>query len=127
MTDLSSHPTLVASTWLADFSTALASGDVGAAVALFEPDSYWRDLVAFTWNIRTQEGPEAIRAMLKARLDDTRPAAFGLEGEATEAHSAAESVLVRVLPELVLCAAKHRAVGEGSDVIDAGHDDLLGG
>ena len=36
MTDLSSHPTLVASSWLADFSTALGSGDVDAAVALFE-------------------------------------------------------------------------------------------
>ena len=85
MTDLSSHPTLVASTWLAEFSTALTSGDIDAAVALFEPDSYWRDLVAFTWNIRTQEGPESIRAMLNARLADTRPSAFAIEGEATEA------------------------------------------
>ena len=34
MTDLASHPALVASTWLADFSTVLASGDVDAAVAL---------------------------------------------------------------------------------------------
>ena len=91
MTDLSAHPTLVASTWLADFSTALASGDVDAAVALFEPDSYWRDLVAFTWNIRTQEGPESIRAMLKARLADTRPTAFAIEGEATEAGGVVEA------------------------------------
>jgi len=91
MTDLSAHPTLVASTWLADFSTALASGDVDAAVALFEPDSYWRDLVAFTWNIRTQEGPESIRAMLKARLADTRPSAFAIEGEATEAGGVVEA------------------------------------
>jgi putative flavoprotein involved in K+ transport len=91
MTDLSSHPTLVASTWLADFSTALASGDIGAAVALFEPDSYWRDLVALTWNIRTQEGPESIRAMLQARLADTRPTAFAIEGEATEAGGVVEA------------------------------------
>ena len=59
MTDLSSHPTLAASSWLADFSSALDCGDVDAAVALFEPDSYWRDLVSFTWNIRTPEGREA--------------------------------------------------------------------
>ncbi|MEO6747384.1 MAG: NAD(P)/FAD-dependent oxidoreductase [Caldimonas sp.] len=91
MTDLSTHPTLAASTWLADFSTALASGDVDAAVALFEPDSYWRDLVAFTWNIRTQEGPEAIRTMLKAQLVDTRPTAFAIEGEATEAGGVVEA------------------------------------
>jgi putative flavoprotein involved in K+ transport len=91
MTDLSTHPTQIASAWLADFASALERRDVDAAVALFDPDCYWRDLVAFTWNIRTQEGPEAIRAMLKARLDDTRPAAFGLEGEATEAGGVVEA------------------------------------
>ena len=85
MTDLSTHPTQRASAWLADFSSALERNDVDAAVDLFEPDSYWRDLVAFTWNIRTQEGPQAIRAMLQARLADTQPTAFAVEGEATEA------------------------------------------
>ena len=85
MTDLSTHPTQIASAWLADLMSAMERNDVDAAVALFDPDCYWRDLVAFTWNIRTQEGPEAIRAMLKARLADTRPTAFAVEGEATEA------------------------------------------
>src|SRR4030095_7201675 len=84
MTDLSTHPTQAAGAWLADFGTALERQDLEAAVALFEPDCYWRDLVAFTWNIRTQEGPEAIRTMLKARLADTRPSGFAVEGEATE-------------------------------------------
>ncbi len=57
--------------------------DVDAAVSLFESaDSYWRDLVAFTWNICTQEGPDAIRAMLQARLADTRPGGFAVEGQA---------------------------------------------
>ena len=85
MTNQSTHPTQLASAWLADFTSVLTRNDVEAAVALVEPDSYWRDLVAFTWNISTQEGPEAIRAMLKARLTDTRPTAFAVEGEATEA------------------------------------------
>ena len=85
MTDLATHPTQAASAWLADFTSALERGDIEAAVALFEPDCYWRDLVSFTWNICTQEGPEAIRAMLKARLADTRPSAFAVEGQATEA------------------------------------------
>jgi putative flavoprotein involved in K+ transport len=64
---------------------ALERQDVDAAMALFDADSYWRDLVAFTWNICTQEGPEAIRTMLQARLADTRPSAFVVEGQATEA------------------------------------------
>ena len=85
MTDLSIHPTQAASAWLADFNTALAQGDIDAAMALFEADSYWRDLVAFTWNICTQESPEAIRAMLQARLADVQPSNFTVEGNATEA------------------------------------------
>ena len=85
MTDLATHPTQAASAWLADFDAALRAQDVAAAVALFDADCYWRDLVAFTWNIRTQEGPEAIRAMLQARLADTQPGGFAVEGEATEA------------------------------------------
>ena len=91
MTDLSTHPTQAASAWLADFMSALERCDIDAAVALFEPDGYWRDLVAFTWNIRTQEGPEAIRAMLEARLADTKPSAFAVEGEATEAGGVVEA------------------------------------
>lgn len=84
-TPSASGPSRAAAQWLADFSAALARSDIDAAVSLFEPDSYWRDLVAFTWNIRTQEGPDAIRAMLQARLADTQPTAFAVEGEATEA------------------------------------------
>jgi putative flavoprotein involved in K+ transport len=85
MTDLSAHPTQLASAWLADFQTVLERRDIDAAVALFASESYWRDLVAFTWNICTQEGPAAIRTMLEARLADVKPSAFAIEGEATEA------------------------------------------
>jgi len=65
---------------------ALASGDIEAAVALFHQDCYWRDLVAFTWNITTVEGRDRIREMLKSQLASTKPAAFRRsEGEdATE-------------------------------------------
>jgi len=59
MTILSTRPTAAAQSWLVDFAAALARNDVDAAIALFEPECYWRDLVAFTWNIRTQEGPDA--------------------------------------------------------------------
>ena len=85
MTDLSTPPNQIASAWLADFTEVLARGDIDAVVALFAPDCYWRDLVSFTWNICTQEGPDAIRAMLHARLADVKPTHFALEGSATEA------------------------------------------
>jgi putative flavoprotein involved in K+ transport len=83
MTDTT--PTAQARRWLADFGDALARQDIAAATALCADDAYWRDLVAFTWNIRTQEGPAALAEMLRARLADTAPSTFQLKGEATEA------------------------------------------
>ena len=54
--------------WLGRFEQALAAGDAVAASELFGDDSFWRDLVAFTWNLKTLEGPEEIRAMLESQL-----------------------------------------------------------
>ena len=59
--------------WLTAFDGALSHRDVDAAVSLFLPDAYWRDLVAFTWNVLTAEGHEAIREMLEACLARTGP------------------------------------------------------
>jgi len=64
------------SDWLAAFESALKSNDIPAATALFHDQSYWRDLIAFTWNIVTFESPSAMAAMLSARLSDVRPHAF---------------------------------------------------
>ncbi|UTM37505.1 NAD(P)/FAD-dependent oxidoreductase [Rhodococcus pyridinivorans] len=62
--------------WLQAFETALAQRDVDAAVGLFGTDSFWRDLVAFTWNLKTVEGREGVSDMLHARLADTDPSGF---------------------------------------------------
>lgn len=35
---------------------ALAAGDVDRALELFQDNCYWRDFVAFTWNLITLEG-----------------------------------------------------------------------
>ena len=78
-------PSQQARAWLATFDDALARRDIDAALLQFADECYWRDLVSFTWNICTQESRESIRAMLKARLDDTAPSQWQLEGEATEA------------------------------------------
>lgn len=69
--------------WLADFEAALAARDIDRAAALFATDSFWRDLVSFTWNIKTVEGRDAIAGMLAARLDDTDPSGFRTREEPT--------------------------------------------
>ncbi|MER9342669.1 NAD(P)/FAD-dependent oxidoreductase [Mesorhizobium sp. M0601] len=76
-------PTKQAATWLDSFARALEAGDVEAATNLFVEDCYWRDLLTFTWNVRTMEGRAAIRDMLVATLATTKPARWQLSGEAT--------------------------------------------
>jgi putative flavoprotein involved in K+ transport len=71
--------------WLDGFQAALAARDTGAVLALFAPDEcYWRDLVAFTWNIATMEGREAIGKMLDAQADPVLPFTARPEGGAAE-------------------------------------------
>ncbi|MFQ3458713.1 NAD(P)/FAD-dependent oxidoreductase [Bradyrhizobium sp. UFLA01-814] len=68
---------------LDEFNAALSSGDIERAIALFQTDCYWRDLVTFTWNIKTMEGKDQIRDMLKARLADSKPSGWRIaDGEA---------------------------------------------
>ena len=71
--------------WLGRFGAALASGDAGAAGALFAAECYWRDLVAFTWNIVTVEGRDGVADLLGATLAATRPRDWRLEEPAREA------------------------------------------
>ncbi|WP_135457167.1 NAD(P)/FAD-dependent oxidoreductase [Mycobacterium sp. DL99] len=70
--------------WLADFESALADRDVERVVGKFATDSFWRDLVAFTWNLKTLEGHDGIADMLTARLADTDPSGFRTAETPTE-------------------------------------------
>ncbi|TDD50952.1 NAD(P)-binding domain-containing protein [Saccharopolyspora elongata] len=62
--------------WLNRFESALAAGDARQAAEMFAADSYWRDLVSLTWNIKTVEGREGIAHMLESCLAHTAPAGF---------------------------------------------------
>ncbi len=70
--------------WLADFEAALATRDVPRAAARFAVGGFWRDLVAFTWNLKTLEGREDIADMLAARLASTDPSGFRTREPATD-------------------------------------------
>jgi putative flavoprotein involved in K+ transport len=62
--------------WLQKFGTALERGDIDAAAGMFEPGGYWRDLVSFTWNLKTCEGRAEVKAMLAATLASVKPRNF---------------------------------------------------
>ena len=70
--------------WLADFEAALAVRDIDRVAGMFAVDSFWRDLVSFTWNLKTMEGREQITDMLTTRLAGTDPSGFRARETPTE-------------------------------------------
>ncbi|MFZ2012812.1 MAG: NAD(P)/FAD-dependent oxidoreductase, partial [Nocardioides sp.] len=62
--------------WLDRFQTALDAQDGAAAGALFATDSYWRDLVAFTWNLKTVEGRQGVADLVTVTAATTGATAF---------------------------------------------------
>ncbi len=71
--------------WLAAFESALKARDVQAAAAMFATESYWRDLVSFTWNLKTVEGPDGVSDLLSDTLEGTDPSGFVTEEPPDEA------------------------------------------
>ena len=69
--------------WLAKLNSALQQKDSQQAAELFAEESYWRDFVSFTWNLKTMEGRAEIAAMLDATLDAVKPANWTLDGDAS--------------------------------------------
>jgi putative flavoprotein involved in K+ transport len=80
--------------WLTEFAEAVSAGDADRAGALFAAESYWRDLVSFTWNLITVEGPPGVAEVV--RSDAARgvaPVSFTVSGEPTEADGITEAWL----------------------------------
>ncbi|SSW65260.1 putative oxidoreductase CzcO [Achromobacter veterisilvae] len=66
---------------LARLNTALGNKDIDAVAGLFQDECYWRDLVLFTWNLRTQEGHGQIRDMLRRQLAQVEPVRFSRDAK----------------------------------------------
>src|SRR5919199_1709175 len=79
------------SDWLGRLEHALAAGDAAAAAELFGDDSFWRDLVAFTWNIKTVEGRAGVREMLDHTLAHVRPRGWRTTGPPAAADGVTEA------------------------------------
>jgi len=62
--------------WLERFQAALDARDGRAAGALFATDSFWRDLVAFTWNLKTVEGAAGVADLVDATSAAAEASAF---------------------------------------------------
>jgi putative flavoprotein involved in K+ transport len=77
-------PTQRAERWLHDFEEALRARDVVRAAGMFAENSFWRDLISFSWNITTVENRDGVTELLGETLDRTDPTSFSLEEPADE-------------------------------------------
>lgn len=64
--------------WLHQFASALTTQDTLALGDLLAADAHWRDLLAFSWNIETHNGFDAITSMLGRRLSAVKPSRLRL-------------------------------------------------
>ena len=85
--------TTSAGTWLRDFQDALTERDVDRAAAMFGPGCFWRDLVAFSWNIVTVEGQDGVADLLRSTLESADPTGFRITEVPTEADGVTEAWL----------------------------------
>jgi cation diffusion facilitator CzcD-associated flavoprotein CzcO len=79
MLDRTDDISTAAANWLAQFETALAGPDDALLKILFHPESYWRDVLALSWNLQTINGADAIHRELQARAGDAAPACFAID------------------------------------------------
>ena len=77
MLDRTDDISVAAESWLARFEGALANAS--ELQALFHGESYWRDVLALSWNIQTINGADAIVRELQARCPSAAPTNFQID------------------------------------------------
>src|ERR1700676_5183717 len=79
MLDRTDDVSISAENWLAQFEGALASPDEALLKTLFHADSYWRDVLALSWNFVTIHGADAICSGLKTHAVGAAPSGFVID------------------------------------------------
>ena len=79
MLDRTDDISVAAENWLTQFESALASPDDGSLQILFHPASYWRDVLALSWNLQTINGAGAILKELQALGTSVAPCNFRID------------------------------------------------
>ncbi len=84
-----------ATDWLSSFETLTNAGEIDKALAHFDDaECFWRDLVFFSWNLKTTEGKVEIGNMLKATLPHAGKVTWRIDGEATGDEALTEAWLL---------------------------------
>jgi hypothetical protein len=106
-------PAVVAQTWFKTFANYIQANDVDGILGRLVEDAFWRDMLAFTWDLRTFYGRDRIKQFLVDRLTTVKPSKLQLD--------AAKSVdLERPYPDIAWIQAFFTfstAVGTGSGIV----------
>ncbi|MBR1207568.1 MULTISPECIES: NAD(P)/FAD-dependent oxidoreductase [unclassified Bradyrhizobium] len=81
MLDKTDDISVAADNWLVQFEDALAGPDDVLLKPLFHPESYWRDVLALSWNIQTVNRAFAIIEELPAHARRSAPHDFRIDAE----------------------------------------------
>ena len=79
MLDKTDDVSIAAENWLAQFESAIATPDEPSLKPLFHPESYWRDVLALSWNLQTVNGANDILRDLKAHAVSAAPRGFAID------------------------------------------------
>ena len=69
----------VARDWLSRFASLIQAGETAQVVNLLVDDSFWRDVLAITWDFRTFRGHVGIKKLLDDRLHIANLSTFDLK------------------------------------------------
>ena len=69
--------------WLSQFEGALAAPGRARLKALFHAESYWRDVLALTWHLKSVSGSDAILRELAMHAGRVRPTGFKIDRHRT--------------------------------------------
>lgn len=123
MLDRTDDISVAADNWLGGFEEVLAKPDDGALEALFHPDSYWRDVLALSWNIQTLNGRDAILKALPPLARNMQPCGFAVDPD-----RAAPRKVMRAGTNAIEAIFKFETkVGRGSGIIRLIPDEADGG
>src|SRR5262252_4392178 len=79
MLDKTTDVAIAAESWLSQFEAGVTGNDTEALKLLFHPDSFWRDVLALSWNIQTLNGADAILGELHVHTRRAAPKAFRID------------------------------------------------
>jgi Pyridine nucleotide-disulphide oxidoreductase len=105
--------TPIVQAWLAAFEAALAARDAAALAKLFQADSHWRDVLAFTWRLTPHTGGEHIAKQLAETQAATGAHSFHIPSDRTQPR-AVKRLGIDVTEAIFAFATK---VGRGNGVL----------